>query len=131
VLSFDSLVNPDGAASAGVTLTESGGEPTASLVGLTGDAGSAYAAWYNVPPGTVFAEFVPGLATDTTISDGGNTGGWVPMGDTVVSMQAEYSFTLSAGDQASGSSNFLIVPEPAGLALVVLAGGLMLARRQR
>jgi len=131
VLSFDPLVNPDGAASAGVTLTETGGDPTASLVGLAGDAGSAYAAWYNVPPGTVFAEFVPGLTTDTTISDDGNTGGWVSMGDTVVSMQAEYSFTLSAEDQASGTSNFLIVPEPAGLALAVLAGGLMLARRRR
>jgi hypothetical protein len=131
VLSFDPLVNPDGAASAGVTLTESGGEPMASLVGLAGELGSAYAAWYNVPPGTVFAEFVPGLATATTISDGGNTGGYVPIADTVVSMQAQYSFTLSAGDQASGSSNFLIVPEPAGLALLGLGGGIALARRRR
>lgn len=131
VLSFDPLVNPDGAASAGVTLTETGGDPTASLVGLTGDVGSAYAAYYNVPPGTVFAEFVSGLATDTTISDDGNTGGWVPIVDTVSNMQAQFSFTLSAEDQASGTSNFLIIPEPTNLVLLALGGVIVLARRWR
>jgi hypothetical protein len=130
VLSFDPLVNPDGAASAGVTLTESGGDPTASLVGLAGDVGSAYAAYYNVPPGTVFAEFVAGLTTDTTISASGNTGGWVSIADTVGNMQAQFSFTLTAQDQVSGTSNFLIVPEPAGLALLALGGVAALARRR-
>ena len=131
VLSFDPLVNPDGAASAGVTLTESGGDPTANLVGLAGDLGSAYAAYYNVPPGTVFAEFVTGLTTETTISDGGNTGGWVSIADTVVDMQAQFSFTVSAGDQASGTSNFLIIPEPTSLTLLALGGLIGLARRWR
>ncbi len=130
VLSFDSLVNPDGAASAGVTLTESGGVPTADLVGLTGNNGSVYAAYYNVAPGTVFAEFIPGLSTGTTISDADNTGGWVAIADTVTNMQAQYSFTLSAGDQGSATSNFLIVPEPAGLALLVLGGIAVFARRR-
>ena len=129
ILSFDPLVNPDGAASAGVTLTEGGSNPPATLVGLAGDLGSAYAAYYNVPPGTVFAEFVPSLTTNTTTSDSGNTGGWVLISDTVSSMQAEYSFVLSAGDLASGTSNFLIVPEPAGLALLAL-GALALVRRR-
>lgn len=129
VLSFDPLVNPDGAASAGVTLTEAGGYPPASLVGLAGDLGSAYAAYYNVPPGTVFAEFVPALYTSTTTSGSGNTGGWVLISDTASSMQAQYSFTLSAMDLASGTSNFLIVPEPAALALLA-AGALALLRRR-
>ena len=130
VLSFDPLVNPDGAASAGVTLTESGGDPTANLVGLAGDVGSAYASYYNVAPGTVFAEFVPSLTTSTTISGGGDTGGWVLIADTVANMQAQYSFTLSAEDQASGTSNFLIIPEPAGLTLLALGAIGALARRR-
>jgi hypothetical protein len=131
ILSFGPFVNPDGAASAGLTLTETGGDPIANLVGLAGDVGSAYAAYYNVPPGTVFAEFVPGLTTDTTISDDGDTGGWVLIADTVANMQAQYSFTLSAEDQASGTSNFLIIPEPAGLALLAFGGISALARRRQ
>ncbi len=131
VLSFDPLVNPDGAASAGVTLTESGGDPMANLVGLAGNNGSTYAAYYNVAPGTVFAEFVPGLTTGTTISDSDNTGGWVPIGATVSNMMAQYSFTLSAEDQASATSNYLIVPEPAGLLLLALGGVAAFGRRRR
>ena len=129
VLSFDPLVNPDGAASAGVTLTEAGENPPATLVGLAGDLGSAYAAYYNVPPGTVFAEFVTSLMTDTTTSGSGDTGGWVVIPDTVSSMQAQYSFILSAGDLASGTSNFLVVPEPASLAMLALGAGALLRRR--
>jgi hypothetical protein len=129
ILSFDPLVNPDGAASAGVTLTEAGSNPPATLVGLAGDLGSVYAAYYNVPPGTVFAEFVPGLTTDTTISDSDSTGGWVLIPDTVSNMQVQYSFTLSAMDLASSTSNYLIVPEPAGLALLALGAVALLRRR--
>lgn len=128
-LSFDPLVNPDAAASAGVTLTEGGSDPPATLTGLAGDLGSVYAAYYNVPPGTVFAEFVSSLTTDTTTSDSGNTGGWVVISDTVSSMQAEYSFVLSGGDLASGTSNFLVVPEPTGLALLALGAVAVLRRR--
>jgi len=129
VLSFDPLVNPDGAASAGVTLTEAGNNPPANLVGLAGDLGSVYAAYYNTPPGTVFAEYVSGLTTTTTTSESGNTGGWVLIPDTVSNMQAQYSFTLSAMDLASSTSNYLIVPEPAGLALLALGAVVLLRRR--
>ena len=91
--------------------------------------GSVYAAYYNVPPGTVFAEFVSGLTTTTTTSASGNTGGWVLIPDTVSNMQAQYSFTLSAMDLASSTSNYLIVPEPAGLALLALGAVVLLRRR--
>ena len=129
ILSFDPLVNPDGAASAGVTLTEAGNNPPANLVGLAGDLGSVYAAYYNVAPGTVFAEFVSGLTTTTTTSESGNTGGWVLIPDTVSNMQVQYSFTLSAGDLASSTGNYLIVPEPAGLAMLALGAVVLLRRR--
>ena len=130
-LSFSPLVNPDGAATSGITLTQTGGSATATLTGLAGANGSAYAACYNVPtPGTVFAEFIPGLTTATTISDNANTGGWNMIADTVSSMQSQFSFTLSAGDQASGTSNYLIVPEPACITLLAMAGSLLLYRRR-
>jgi hypothetical protein len=129
ILSFDPLVNPNGAASAGVTLTEAGNNPPANLVGLAGDLGSVYAAYYNMPPGTVFAEYVSGLTTTTTTSASGNTGGWVLIPDTVSNMQVQYSFTLSAMDLASSTSNYLIVPEPAGLALLALGAVVLLRRR--
>jgi MYXO-CTERM domain-containing protein len=57
-----------------------------------------------------------------------NTGGWLEIPGAVSSMQVEYSFVLSAGDQASGSSNYAIVPEPAGLALLVVGAALVRRR---
>jgi hypothetical protein len=127
-LSFSPLMNPTAAASAGLTLTQTGGAANAYLNGLAGNLNHAYAADYNVPPGTVFGEYVTGLATTTTISGSGNSGGFVVIPGAVSSMQAVYSFVLSAGDQASGTSNFLLVPEPATLAL--LACGVLFARRR-
>jgi MYXO-CTERM domain-containing protein len=129
VLSFSPFVNPDGLASAGLTLTESNGD-TATLTGL-GGSGNAYVANYNTPPGTLFAEFVPQLyvSQEYGSTSGSGSTGWLPIADTVTSMQAQYNFLLTAGDQASGTSVFVIIPEPAGLALLAL-GGLMLGRRR-
>jgi len=129
VLSFDALNNPDGAATAGLTLTQTGGEPDAFLTGLAGDFGHAYAASYNVPPGVVFDEYVAGLTTTTTTSDNGNSGGLVGIPGLVSSMQSVFSFVLSAGDQASGTSNYLVIPEPASIALLA-AAALFCTRRR-
>ena len=129
VLSFDALEDAFGLASVGVTLTETGGAPSASLIGLAGENGNAFAALYNiVPPGSVFAEFISELHTSTSTSDSDDTDGFIPFGETVTSMQTQYSFTLTAHDQAS-STGVYVIPEPATLALLVL-GGLILGRHR-
>ncbi|MFQ5805472.1 MAG: PEP-CTERM sorting domain-containing protein [Phycisphaerae bacterium] len=130
ILSFGPFVNPDGLASAGLTLTESNGD-TATLTGLGGAGGSAYVATYNTPPGTIFAEFVPQLSVSEpygSVSGSASTG-WLTISDTVTNMQAQFNFILTAMDQASGTSIYVIIPEPASLALLAL-GGLALGRRR-
>jgi MYXO-CTERM domain-containing protein len=132
ILGFAAFSDPDGGATAGLTLTDNDGNG-AMLTGLGfgGGGGGAYIASYNTPPGTVFAEFLPELEVvppDGSASGGGGTGS-VTIFDTVTSMQAQFSFELSGGDSASGSSNYLIIPEPASVVLLGLAG--LLLRRRR
>lgn len=127
-LSFASLADPNGAAFASVTLTRNGATHTATLTG-NGYAGSAYTAYLS---GTPWDEspYLPYLETTTSTSLSDGTGGFLPISGMVSSIQVQYSFVLSAGDQASGSSNYAIIPEPASLALLA-ASGLMLLRRRR
>lgn len=132
VLSFGALANPDGFSTLAMTVTDNGGDG-ATLTGVGGDAGSAYAAYYNAPGGTVFAEFLSSLivpAGSGTGNAGGSTGGLIPIAPLVTSSQVVMSFELSAGDQASATSNYLVkVPEPAGFLLLTL--GVVLAARRR
>jgi hypothetical protein len=135
LLGFPAIVNGEGTASTGLTLTDSGQDNGATLNGLGGPSGArSYQANYNgLPPaGTNFAEFVPGLATaipggSTAGSDG--TGGFLPIPGAVTSMGSRFAFSLSANDSASGTSTFNIrVPEPASV-MLVLAGVLAFRRR--
>jgi MYXO-CTERM domain-containing protein len=45
-------------------------------------------------------------------------------------MSARYRFSLTANDEASGTSSFEIVPAPGAIALLGM-GGLLAARRRR
>ncbi|MBI5864677.1 MAG: hypothetical protein HZB38_09240 [Planctomycetes bacterium] len=123
-----------GSATAGLTLTDAGQDSGAGLVGTGGSLGGmSYQANYNglAPAGTLFAEFIPGLNVATaggSTTGSGSTGGFVPIAGPVSSISSAFDFTLSALDSASGTSAFIVVPEPASLLLVL--GGLLVARRR-
>lgn len=133
-LSFPAITNATGVASAGLTVTDAGQDNGAIATGNGGSGGSAYQANYNglAPAGTLFAEFIPSVIVSTpggSSTGSGSTGGFIAIPGTVTSMSAQYSFMLSALDSASGTSNFVIVPEPASVALLAL-GALALIRRK-
>jgi hypothetical protein len=135
-LSFATLNNPTGRASAAVTVTDIDGDGAM----IAGDFASneAYRAFYNdegmvaATKGT-FATLTPGASapafSSATSSDGfpDQLGGFSrdnEDGDPippVSSMSAEWSFSISAGDSASGTSIYVIIPEP-GSCLLCLCG---------
>ena len=130
VVSFGALSNPWAYASAGVTLTSD--SDGATITGLL-DGGSVYQAIFN--GSTVYASLVNGftIAADQSVthSDRDPVSGNQTIAGSVTSIQSEFKFTLSALEQASGTSRFeVIVPEPATMSLLVL-GGLALLRRNR
>jgi hypothetical protein len=69
-----------------------------------------------------------GSGLSTTFND--DSGPFSLIGIDTSSISANFDFVLSAGDLATGTSTFTVVPAPAGLGLVGL-GGLLLARRRR
>ncbi len=127
-------------ATAGITLTESSPYDGASLTGLF-PGSKTYEAQYN-GASSVFADLVPSLSVPPLGLTGTATEKY-PLGvgtrtvipGLVTDMQSQFKFTLSALDQASGTSIFdIIVPEPSsiGLAMFGLVGALWhVARRRR
>jgi MYXO-CTERM domain-containing protein len=122
-LSFDPF-DTSGRASAGIGLTETGGDPVATMTGA-GYNGSAYTAFYNdvAWDASPYLPYLETTGSDSIEDDSGS----VAFPEAVSSMQVQYSFVLSAGDQANGSTTY-IIPEPASFLLLAL-GGLVLRRR--
>jgi hypothetical protein len=69
-------------------------------------------------PYTLSPSFPPSTAGDTG-SFSGTTSTALNAGDT---LSLKHTFVLSAGDSATGNSNFTVIPEPASLVLVAIIG---------
>lgn len=125
------LVNPMARASASLTLTDNSVPSNgAYATGLFG--GKVYQARYNTT--SVFTSLVDGFsvpAGSLTMSENYPLDGisYTSIAGTVTQMEAEYKFVLKRYDSASGTSNFVIlpnVPEPSSiLALATAMCGLV------
>ncbi|VAX42015.1 hypothetical protein MNBD_PLANCTO03-2387, partial [hydrothermal vent metagenome] len=130
-ITFDTIFGAQGRASAGMTMTESNGD-TATLIGLEA-GGTMFSADYNGT--TPFADLLAGpfsagaFSTTDATDEYPDGGAFAAMGD-VSDISVDWSFELSANDQASGTSVFVVIPTPASLALIAV-GGLFIGRRRR
>lgn len=138
LLSFPGINNPDAKASAGITVTDLNGD--GSFVDGNTFAGGlkSFRADYNgfVPGGTLFSNLVDDTSDPAPFSTSANTEAFPAVGFStipgfVTSMSTQFKFDLGTGDNAAGTSVFVVVPEPS--TVLLLAGGIMgiFARRRR
>ncbi len=134
-LGFAPIGSAVGKASAGMSATDLNGDGV-SATGLFPGAKS-YEAQYNGPffAGAVFADLVDPLAAGGFGTDTDNEAfplvGFAPIGPPVFNMSAAFWFTLSAGDSASGTSVWVVIPTPGAGALLLGAAGVLASRRRR
>ena len=137
-IAFTPVPNAQAAASASVTLTQGAGSPEgASITGLFPNDKiyqARYSTTYPVNSQTVFADLCSSMSFASGLGTSGTETvppvGFTNLGTTVYMMESQFKFILSPGDQASGTSAFLIIPEPASiLSLLAVAGLLLLKRR--
>jgi hypothetical protein len=110
--------------SSSITINDANGNGSATLSAPAG--GSIYEAGIeSTVEATLFDDpyslsppFPPSTTSDNA-SFTGTTSTALNVGD---EMFLTHSFVLSAGDSATGNSNFSVIPEPASLVLVVVAG---------
>jgi hypothetical protein len=132
IVNFDPLNVTDAYATAAISITDLNSNG-ASITGLyAGD--KCYEARYNATStfesGTLYAGLVDPFTApmqSSGIGDGDTSDG---IAGPVYSIASQYKFTLSARDQASGTSTFEVVPEP-GAASLLAVGVLSLLSRRR
>lgn len=125
VIDFPAIINPQTIASSSLTLSDVNGDG-ATLTGLE-SGGKAFKTIYN--DGVSYAclnssysftnPFDGKVESDRQPINGSDN----PL-DTFTSIQSEYQFTLSANDQASGTSTFNVDPIPEPLTVVGVLTGL-------
>jgi hypothetical protein len=133
-LAFSPLVNPNAYATAAITLTS---DTNGGTIGGLFPGGKTYEATYNSGSQN-FADLVSGfsIGSDTSSTQSERkppVSGTVPIVGTVSDITSTFYFTLTDGDQASGTSRFEVtpgVPEPLTLSLLVMGGVGVLARRR-
>jgi hypothetical protein len=134
---FDAVSNGEAAAAASITLGQGAGSPEGGAIIGTFPGNRVYQARYSTDgaanTSTVFANLAPGISFASGL--GANStescpeAGTIPLAENWFMMESEFSFTLSPGDQASGTSAFVVTPEPATLVLLAL-GAVPLFRRR-
>ncbi len=118
-VNFAALTNPAATATAAITLTDSNGNGGTFTGGYAGNT-LAYTADTDLGN---YATLVPNGSVGSFLS-GTSSGNLIaPISGTVTQMTSEFKFTVTRFDTASGTSNFTIVPEPAGL--LAMASGLL------
>lgn len=137
-IQFAPIFQPEALAAASISITDGLGSPAGVAVTGGFPDGKLYQARYStdelINTGTAFANLVSSLSVPfgQTLSEDKPGGGlYSSISGPVYMMEAEYRFTLSAGDQASGTSAFIIVPEPCTLLLGVAGAGIAMLRRRR
>lgn len=128
-VAFPAFATATGLASATVGLTASSNPLSAPGATFSPDGAGAYQANYS-GGGSVFADLFGAALSIPSGSDTFTENFAGALFGSVGDIGAEWNFTLSARDQASGVSTFTVVPAPGAAALLGL-GGLMAARRRR
>ncbi|MCA9273411.1 MAG: hypothetical protein KDA31_10225 [Phycisphaerales bacterium] len=120
-------------ATASVNVTDNNGNG-ATLTGL-GAGGTYFNAAYN--GGTTFADLVVGPLVAPAIGSNDSSqdspaapGVFSPIGVALNNMQAQFNFSLTAGDSAGGTSGFFSIPTPSSAALFGIAGFTAIRRRR-
>jgi hypothetical protein len=134
VTTFAPMTNPQGFASAQVTLKDTNGDGAASVTGQT--SGNCYEAIYNgtdtfglLIPDFSFSNQSPGAEVTVSMTIPTHT---IP--DTLSSIQSKWHFTLSGGDQLSGEGLFELqqaVPAPGAFLLAGMGASLVGYMRRR
>jgi len=137
---FDPAPNAEARAGASITLTQGAGSAAGASITGKFPYGKIYEARYStnafVNTQTVFVDLVSSFLFNRGLSQSQSEEipdpdvmEFAPLGVTVHMIESQFWFGLSAGDLASGTSIFEIVPEPASVLLLAF-GGLLLARRR-
>lgn len=136
LLMFPTIAEAEGRASAGVSVTDTNGDGATLSPHMQP---GLYMAHYNglAPTGTLFSDLltnpvVAGAFDTASASDSSPGGGaFSPIGVPLNDQSARFRFTLSANDQASGTSTYETrpIPAPGAVALLGIAG--LVARRRR
>lgn len=139
---FAPLVNPLATATAALTVTDFDGNGAWVSPGY--QDGTFYKATYNT--NQTFASLIDRAINDpapgniVAAPDGSKTGdgfkAWTTIPGSITSMTAEFKFTLSANDLASGTGSFTIVPVPEPGSMLAMFTGIVgmagvLVRRRR